>query len=60
MPVPGAPGRPQEGLTGSGCGGIGVVEAAAGDAVGLNSADEHECSESRLLATTPCWQFKLT
>ena len=35
MPVPGAPGLPQEGLTGSGCGGSGVVEAAAGEEVGL-------------------------
>lgn len=49
VPVPGAPGLPQEGLTGSGCGGMGVVEAAAGDAVGLNSADGHKRSVSKLL-----------
>ena len=36
VPVPGAPGRPQEGRTGSGCGGRGVLEA--GDAEGLDSA----------------------
>ena len=37
VPVPGAPGRPQEGLTGSGWELTGAVDATAGDAVGLHS-----------------------
>ena len=36
--LPGAPGLPHEGRAGSGCGGRGVLEAAAGDAVGLSRA----------------------
>ncbi len=40
VPVPGAPGLPQDGLTGSGCGGSGVVEAIAGEAVGLQRGEK--------------------